>query len=282
MLGTLKRTVALLAFSAGALLQAAEPSLYRHSGTSLRMVPLANLDGQEATVSVPRYLIDACSNDASVFFTAGRFVYQLPFGSSQAVSILDFGEVNAIAVRDDVLYIAQRKRIFRTPLDNIQPELIIENPDGYISDLACDGTNLYWSDEDFGIYRAPAEGGDRTVVAPTNGAAMAMTFSGNTLYWIEDGQPERLGKMNKDGSGAVTLLDLRSTFGSVNYIPSSLSIADGRIWWGTWYRFCSILKLSPLGRNVAESHHRRHHWLAHRHSRFSLHQPRGHPTIPRV
>jgi hypothetical protein len=178
--------------------------------------------------------IDATSDGQKVYFTNGGSLYSLDLGTAVAIELFRFLDhsisPNSIAIHDDTLFVADSTRIYRSPLSNIEFQTIVENPDGYISDMVTDGVDLFWADEENGIYRVPVSGGSRVVVAASSGSPLSLTFFQDTIFWTEDGT-QQLRKVNKDGTGDTLILDLDSEFGNANYLPQSISVAANRIWW---------------------------------------------------
>ncbi|MFM2196615.1 MAG: hypothetical protein RLZZ505_47 [Verrucomicrobiota bacterium] len=178
--------------------------------------------------------IDATSDGQKVYFTNGASLYSLDFGATVAIELLSFFDhgisPNSIAIHDGTLFVADSTKIYRSSLSNIVFQTILENPDGYISDMVTDGVDIFWADEENGIYRVPVLGGNPVVVASSLGSPMSLTFFQEAIFWTEDGT-KQLRKVNKDGTGDTLILDLDSEFGSANYLPQSISLAANRIWW---------------------------------------------------
>lgn len=183
----------------------------------------------EQSISGFRNLIDATSDGNKIYFTKGGIgLYSFVVGENDVTEFFTFSDPriypNAIAVHGENLYVADRTSIYRSTLSNLAFQLIVENPDGYISDLVVDGVNLFWSDEDGGIFRAPISGGDRVSVVQEAESPMSITFFNDRLYWTKDGD-EQIRSVNKDGTDESLVVDLDSG------IPQSISIAANRIWW---------------------------------------------------
>lgn len=222
-------------FSLCCVIQAEETALYWSSSfNSYYRKSTLDALGESTQIAGLRNPIDATADEVSMYFTDGSSLYKLTYGETTAEKVLDFNDyslnVNAIAVANGWLYVATSTRIYHTQLEIIDFKLVLENPDGYISDLVCDGSKLYWTDEEQGLYSVPIYGGTRKLIVASSGSPMALTYFGDTLYWVEDGS-QQLRKVNKDGSGDTLLVDFVNAFGEDNYVPQSLSISDGLIWW---------------------------------------------------
>lgn len=177
---------------------------------------------------------DATSDGDKVYFTNGGSLYSIELGSSDAIELFRFFDhgisPTSIAIHDGNLFVADGTKIYRSLLSNVAFQTIVENPDGYISDIVTDGVNLFWADEENGIYRVPLTGGTRDVVTLSAGSPMSLTFFQDTIFWTEDGT-QQIRKVNKNGTDDTLILDLDSEFGGANYLPQSISVAANRIWW---------------------------------------------------
>jgi len=232
------KKIFIFALLLASLIQIAEATghqLFWSKGFNFSLRSSSIYDSEPATfISGFKNPIDATSDGENVYFTNGGSLYSLDLDSSDAIELIRFPDhgvsPNSITIHDGELFVADSTRIYRSSLSNIAFQVIVENPDGYISDMVTDGVNLFWADEESGIYRVPVIGGSRALVAEAAGSPMSLTFFQDSIFWTEDGT-QQIRKINKDGTGETLILDLDSEFGVKNYLPQSISVAANRIWW---------------------------------------------------
>jgi hypothetical protein len=97
----------------------------------------------------------------------------------------DGRSVFAVDVDASEAGLLRRSTIVRVPADGGQPSILARS-DGEIDRLALDAANLYWADPlDGAIRTVPKAGGEPRTLAAERGLPEQLVLSGDTLAWVE-------------------------------------------------------------------------------------------------
>lgn len=92
----------------------------------------------------------------------------------------------AAAVDGTHVYLAdtERRRIVRVDRSSGVASVVVEGQD--VADLAVSGPYVYWATPQ-GIFRAPSDGGEPTVVIPNRRDVEALVIEAGHLHWVDGG-----------------------------------------------------------------------------------------------